>query len=197
MCLPVTTESLELSTASCCGRTAVRPYKRLFDLCQRVHALPSVQPSAALLPGAAGTGLAEGETGLCEAKTGQAEPDWLSDRFLPKAALRPRTLFRALRPGMILASLASTDAPQCNASDLEVVFIPAKRALRPRMLFRALRPGVIFASLASRHDSLPALRPLMLLSAMRHTEGGITSRRSRPRFLPKAALRPRSHSSLR
>ncbi len=54
---------------------------------------------------------------------------------------------------------------------------------------------------------LPALRPLMLLSAMRPTEGGITSpdalpgitswdvlpsitsRRSRPRLLPKAALR--------
>jgi len=36
---------------------------------QRVHALPSVQPPAALLPGAAGTGLAEGETG-------QAETDW-------------------------------------------------------------------------------------------------------------------------
>ena len=30
-------------------------------------------------------------------------------------------------------------------------------------------------SLASRHDPLPALRPLMLLSAMRPTEGDITS----------------------
>ena len=43
----------------------------------------------------------------------------------------------------------------------------------------ALRPGMILASLASRHDPLPALRPLMLLSAMRPAEGGITSRRSR------------------
>jgi hypothetical protein len=48
----------------------------------------------------------------------------------------------ALRPGTIFAGIASTDASQCNASDLEVVFIPAKRALRP---------GVAFASLATRH----------------------------------------------
>jgi len=41
------------------------------------------------LLGAVGTGLAEGETGLCKAKTSQAEPDWLSDRFLPKSAFRP------------------------------------------------------------------------------------------------------------
>jgi len=44
------------------------------------------------LPGAAGTGLAEGETGLCEAKTGHRR--WLA----------------------CISSLASTDAPQCNAS---------------------------------------------------------------------------------
>jgi len=143
MCLPVTTESLELSTASCCGRTAVRPYKRLFDLCQRVHALPSVQPSAALLPGAAGTGLAEGETGLCEAKTGQAEPDWLSDRFLPKAALRPRTSLRALRPGVIFASLASRHGlcRPCVRRRSSAPCVPARSlpALRPPMLFGALR----------------------------------------------------------
>ena len=38
----------------------------------------------------------------------------------------------ALLPGTNFAGLAS---------DLEVVFIPAKRALRPRMLLRASRPG--------------------------------------------------------
>ena len=84
-------------------------------------------------------------------------------RLLPKAALRPRTLFRALRPGVILASLASTDAPQCNASHRRWHHFPTKSALRP---------GVVFASLASRHDPLPALRPLMFLSAMRPAEGG-------------------------
>jgi hypothetical protein len=57
-------------------------------------------------------------TGLAESETGQAEPywpasaDWLSDSFLPKAALRPRMLFRALRPGVIFASLASADIPR-------------------------------------------------------------------------------------
>ena len=58
--------------------------------------------------------------------------------------MRPRRLFRALRPGVVFASLASY---------LRVFFIPAKRALRPRTLFRALRPGMIFASLASADDS--------------------------------------------
>ncbi len=53
--------------------------------------------------------------------------------------------------------------------------LPAEGSLASPDAFRALRPGVVFASLASRHDPLPALRPLMLLSAMRHTEGGITS----------------------
>ncbi len=36
--------------------------------------------------------------------------------FLPKAALRPRTLFRALRPGPFLPSLASPDAFLGNGS---------------------------------------------------------------------------------
>jgi len=61
-------------------------------------------------------------TGHVEGKTDQAKPDWpasaewLSDRFLPKAALRPRMLSRALRPGLIFASLASADVPRRLAS---------------------------------------------------------------------------------
>jgi len=51
--------------------------------------------------------------------------------FPAKRALLPRMLFRALRPGVIFASLAS---------DLEVIFITAKRSLRP---------GVILANLAA------------------------------------------------
>jgi len=93
-------------------------------------------------------------------------------RFLSKLPF-PREA--GLASADVLRRLASTDVPQCNASDLRVFFFPAKRALRP---------GMILASLASRHDlrrhcdlgrSCPALRPLMLLSAMRPTERGITS----------------------
>gem|GEM_PF-4392861 len=57
--------------------------------------LSSVQRLVALSP-RSGTGLAEGETG-------QAKPDWpaladwLQNRLLPKAALRPPMFFGALR----------------------------------------------------------------------------------------------------
>ncbi len=58
------------------------------------------------LAGVAGAGLAKGETGQAEPDW-PAPADWLQNRLLPKAALRP---------GLFLPSLASTDAPQCIAS---------------------------------------------------------------------------------
>ena len=85
-------------------------------------------------------------------------------RLLPKAALRPRMLLRALRPGVILASLASADVPRRLASDLEVVFHPRE------------------AGLASP-DALPGTTSWDVLPSL-------TSRRSRPRLLPKPAMRP-------
>ena len=66
------------------------------------------------------------------------------------------------------------------------VFIPAKRALRPRMLLRAL--DLAWSS--------PALRPLMLFSAMRPTEGGITSADAFRRLASYSALsKPQSTQS--
>ena len=53
--------------------------------------------------------------------------------FLAKPALRPRTLFRALRPGPFLPSPASDVLLQHH-------FL-AKPALRPPVLFGALRPA--------------------------------------------------------
>ncbi len=144
----------------------------------------------------------------------------------------------ALRPGTIFAGIASTDAPQCNASHrrwhhfpgcssghhflgcTSQHHFPTKSASPPAEGSLASDLRAVFhpreAGIATWHDLcqpcvparyLPALRPLMLLSAMRPTEGGITSpdalpgitswdvlpsitsRRSRPRLLPKAALR--------
>ena len=68
--------------------------------------------------------------------------------------------------------LASTDVPQCNASDLRVFFIPAKRALRPGVIFASLASADVPRRLASHrrwHHFLPkaALRPRMLLRALR------------------------------
>jgi len=127
------------------------------------------------LPGAAGTGLVEGEIGLCEAKTGQAEPDWLfccflarkrQHHFLALASLTSGDALRRITSPDVLSGLASCRRQPCvparslpalrplmHLSAMRLIlkwfFIPAKRALRPRMLLRALRPGVIFASLAS------------------------------------------------
>jgi hypothetical protein len=49
-------------------------------------------------------------------------------------------LFRALRPGVIFASLAS---------DLEVIFIAAKRSLRPGMILASLESPDAFLLVVS------------------------------------------------
>jgi hypothetical protein len=59
--------------------------------------------------------------------------------FLPKAALRPRTLFRALRPGVIFASLASADAFRRLASN--------QLASLPPAIFRRITSSLQRASL--------------------------------------------------
>ncbi len=80
--------------------------------------------------------------------------------FIPaKRALRPRMLLRALRPGVVFASLASTDAFQCNASHRRWHHfrrcIPA-----PCVLFCSFQtpiytipdPGFTYSSQLSKHD---------------------------------------------
>ena len=92
----------------------------------------------------------------------------------------------------------STDVPQCSASDLRAVFHPREAGIAT---WRGLRQPCVPAC------SSPALRPLMLLSAMRlilerffipakpalrPTEGGICSTGDLlvHHFLAKPALRP-------
>ena len=93
---------------------------------------------------------------------------------------------QALRPGTVFAGIASADAFRRLASN--------QLASLPPAIFRRItscrRQPCVPGRFSGHCDlawSSPALRPLMLLSAMRPTEGSITSRRSRPRLLPKAA----------
>ena len=85
--------------------------------------------------------------------------------FLPKAALRPGMFFAGIASADVLRRLASNQlASLPPAISRRITSRRSRTRLPPKA---ALRPGVVFASLASRHDPLPALRPLMLLSAMR------------------------------
>ena len=75
----------------------------------------------------------------------------------------------ALRPGTVFAGIASTDVPQCNASDLRAVFHPREAGIAT---WRGLGQPCVPAC------SSPALRPPMLFGALRQSIS-ITSRRSR------------------
>jgi len=91
------------------------------------------------LPGAAGTGLAEGETCLCEAKTGQAEPDWLV--FLPREA-----------------GLASPDAPP-GITSWDVLPSLTSRRSRPRLLPKAaMRPLMLLSAMRPTEGGIPSCR---------------------------------------
>ena len=60
-----------------------------------------------------------------------------------RALLRPGTIFAGIASADVPRRLASTDAPQCNASDLRAVFHPREAGLASPDAF----PGI-----ASRHD---------------------------------------------
>gem|GEM_PF-1563496 len=97
------------------------------------------------LAGVAGAGLAKGETGQAEPDW-PAPADWLQNRLLPKAALRP---------GLFLPSLASTDAPQCIASRHDL----CRHCVQCSVM--ASLPPVIFRRITS-WDALPSVTVLRL-----------------------------------